>query len=165
MAELTDVKIVVCAPGLGDEMQAIKAGVLEVADLLVVNKSDLSDADRTAAHLKAMLGYGGHDERRRLLKVSATNRDGLSKLAEAIEARFNAPSEHRSTVTANPRRSFADDVADLAAALVRDVVDHRIDDIVGDVSRGAISRHDGVMAAIRVLAERDVAVISSRRRL
>ena len=42
VAELTDVKIVVCAPGFGDEMQAIKAGILEVADLLVVNTLTLS---------------------------------------------------------------------------------------------------------------------------
>ena len=176
VAELTDVRIVVCAPGFGDEMQAIKAGILEVADLLVVNKSDLPDADRTAAHLKAMLRHRGHDERRLAFQVSALNRDGLSMLAEAIDARFAEPFEARQNVAAkkdNPRQKLAEDVADLTAAFVRDNGDPRIDDIVGELSRGAISVRDGVIAAIRVLAEQDVppdaagldvAVITSRRR-
>ena len=159
VAELTDVKIVVCAPGLGDEMQAIKAGVLEIADLIVINKSDLPDADRTAAHLQAMLHHRGHDERRLALKVSTLNRDGLSMLAEVIEARFGEPVERMPKVATDeksPRLRLADDVADLAAALVRESLDPRIDKIVGELSRGAISRSDGVMAAICVLANQDV---------
>ena len=159
VAELTDVKLVVCAPGLGDEMQAIKAGVLEIADLIVINKSDLPDADRTAAHLQAMLHHRGHDERRLALKVSTLNRDGLAMLAEVIEARFGEPAERMPKVATDeksPRLRLADDVADLAAALVRESLDPRIDKIVGELSRGASSRSDGVMAAIRVLADQDV---------
>ena len=159
VAELTDVKLVVCAPGLGDEMQAIKAGVLEIADLIVINKSDLPDADRTAAHLQAMLHHRGHDERRLALKVSTLNRDGLAMLAEVIEARFGEPVERMPKVATDeksPRLRLADDVADLAAALVRESLDPRIDKIVGELSRGASSRSDGVMAAIRVLADQDV---------
>lgn len=176
VAELTDVKIVVCAPGLGDEMQAIKAGVLEVADLLVVNKSDLPDADRTVAHLKAMLRHRGHEERRSVLKVSTVSCEGLSTLAEAIDARFSEPFGVRPNVvtrTSDPRRALADDVAELAAAWVLDTSDPRIDELVAEISRGTISRHDAVMAIIHVLAERDaphdaagvdVAVPASRRR-
>ena len=159
VAELTNVRIVVCAPGLGDEMQAIKAGVLEVADLLVVNKSDLPDADRTTAHLKAMLHHRGYEERRSVLQVSTLNRDGLPMLVDAIGARFAAPVERQLSVATrekSPRRNLADDVADLAAALVRESVDPRIDAIIGEMSRGALSRHDGILAVIRVLAERDV---------
>ena len=159
VAELTDVKIVVCAPGLGDEMQAIKAGILEVADLLVVNKSDLPDADRTVAHLKAMLRHRGHDERRLALQVSTLTRDGLATLAEAIDARLGEAPEGRPNVATqkdNPRQWLADDVAGLAAAFVRDSLDTRMDEIIRDMSRGAISRREGVMAAMRVIAERDI---------
>lgn len=154
VAELTDVKIVVCAPGLGDEMQALKAGVLEIADLLVVNKSDLPDADRTTAHLQAMLHHRGHDERRRALQVSALNRDGLAALADAIEVRFSEPFEgppNAANRRENPRLNLADDVAELAAAFVRDSLDARIEEIIREVARGAISRREGVTAAIRVL--------------
>ena len=157
VAGLTDVKIVVSAPGLGDEMQAIKAGVLEIADLIVVNKSDLPDADRTANHFKAMLHHRGHDETRVALKVSTLNRDGLAGLAEAIEARFAMP--HSGTSNAvikndNSQQQLIDDVADLAAAVMRDNNDPGIAQIVGQISDGKITRSEGAMAAIRLLAAR-----------
>ena len=155
VAGLTEVKIAVCAPGLGDEMQAIKAGILEVADLLVVNKSDLPDADRTANHLMAMLHHRGHEERRSAHKVSTVTHDGLPQLIEAIDARFREPTETRSTAITgarHPRFTLADDVGDLAAAMVRDSVDTRIETIIAHMAQGIISRRDGVIGAIRVLA-------------
>ena len=158
VAGLTDVRIAVCAPGLGDEMQAIKAGILEVADLLVVNKSDLPDADRTLAHLKSMLHHRGHEERRSALKVSTVTRDGLAMLVDAIDARFREPPASRSTTSVDsrhPRWTLADDVGDLAVSLVRDSADPRIDAIIADLAQGVIARRDGVMATIRLLAERD----------
>lgn len=160
VAKLTDVRIVVCAPGLGDEMQAIKAGILEIADLLVVNKSDLPDADQATSHLQAMLRHRGHDERRRALQVSSLKRDGLAMLADAIDAFFDALSDVEPECESkggDPRSKLADDVAELAAALVRDSPDPRIDAIALEVSRGVMSCLDGALAAIRVLAERDVA--------
>ena len=160
VAAMTDVKIVVCAPGLGDEMQAIKAGVLEVADLIVVNKSDLPDADRTANYLKAMLHHRGHDETRVALKVSTLNRDGLAALAEAIEARFAVPHSSASHATPrdyNPRLRLADEAAALVAAFVRDSGEPRLAKIVGQVSRGEITRSAAVTEAIRLLDTRAVA--------
>ena len=158
VAQLTEVKIVVCAPGLGDEMQAIKAGILEIADLLVVNKSDLPDADQTAAHLQAMLHHRGHDERRLALKVSSLKREGLVKLADAIDGFFaelpDAQPNSKSTGR-DPRLMLADDVAELAAAFVRDNSDPQFDAIAKQVSAGSMSRGEGVMAAIRLLAEPD----------
>lgn len=55
VARLAHTVVVVEAPGLGDDIQAIKAGILEIADILVVNKCDLPGAERTARALKAML--------------------------------------------------------------------------------------------------------------
>lgn len=153
---LTDVKIAVCAPGMGDEMQAIKAGILEVTDLLVVNKSDLPDADRTANHLKSMLHHRGHDERRSAHKVSTVTRAGLPQLVEAIDARLRERTDSRSTAIAaarHPRSTLADDVGNLADALVRDSTDPRIDAILADVEQGTIARQDGLMATLRILVE------------
>lgn len=155
VAELTDVKIVVCAPGMGDEMQAIKAGVLEIADLLVVNKADLPDADRTANFLKGMLMHRGHDERRTALKVSATKRDGLTDLAHAIHARLLAESAAtRGEVTDNedPHRRLVRDVADLAAAFLRESSDPHIGALVRKASEGEIGRHQAAKEALRFLA-------------
>lgn len=58
VAHATHTTVVVSAPGLGDEIQAIKAGILEVADIHVVSKCDRSDANRTLVDLKAMLALG-----------------------------------------------------------------------------------------------------------
>ena len=56
IASLADTSIVVCPPGLGDSVQATKAGILEIADILVVSKGDLPTAGRTVHELKEMLG-------------------------------------------------------------------------------------------------------------
>ena len=50
-----DVSIVVLVPGTGDEVQALKAGIMEIADIFVVNKADREGADRTASGVEAML--------------------------------------------------------------------------------------------------------------
>ncbi len=55
IASIADVKIVVNAPGMGDAIQAMKAGVLEIADILIVNKADLPQANHTTRELRAMM--------------------------------------------------------------------------------------------------------------
>jgi len=55
ITQVADTRLVVCPPGLGDDVQAIKAGLLEIADAFVVSKADLPDASRTQADLHAML--------------------------------------------------------------------------------------------------------------
>lgn len=156
VADLTDVKLVVSAPGLGDEMQALKAGVLEIADLLVVNKSDLPDAGRTAAYLTAMLHSSAHDDRRSVLKVSSLNGDGVRALADAIDARFKTLQPAVSGASAKPRffrTTLAEDVGDSAATLLRDTSDSRADAIVKAINEGALSRPDGIRQALAMLAE------------
>ena len=56
IADVVHTTVVINAPGLGDEVQALKAGILEIANVLVVNKADLPEAEQTARHLLAMLG-------------------------------------------------------------------------------------------------------------
>jgi LAO/AO transport system kinase len=63
VASIADTTLVVQAPEMGDEVQAIKAGLLEVADIVVVNKADRPGADRAASHLRAMLTVGAHHDR------------------------------------------------------------------------------------------------------
>jgi GTPase len=80
--------IVVSAPGLGDEIQAIKAGILEIADIHVVSKCDRSDANRTMIDLKQMLMLGmGHAKPEWTVPVigtSAITGQGFDELVEAI---------------------------------------------------------------------------------
>jgi GTPase len=84
----TQTTIVVSAPGLGDEIQAIKAGILEIADIHVVSKSDRSDANRTMIDLKQMLMLGmGHAKPEWIVPVigtSAVSGQGIDDLVAAI---------------------------------------------------------------------------------
>ena len=86
IAKLARTRIVVYPPGLGDEIQALKAGVLEIADILVVNKADLAGAERTARDLLAMPARRGTDHQRLVLMMVSTTGDGVAKLADAIAA-------------------------------------------------------------------------------
>lgn len=88
IAGIADLRIVVVAPGLGDEVQAIKAGILEIADLFVVNKADQPLAERTARQLAAAAGMAERDgPPPQVLKTTALSGDGVDALAEAVLAR------------------------------------------------------------------------------
>ncbi len=78
--------LVLEAPGFGDDIQAIKAGILEIADILVVNKADRDGANATAAALEMNLNLNPEAQAWRppVLKTVATSADGITELAEAI---------------------------------------------------------------------------------
>jgi len=88
IARASHTTIVVSAPGLGDEIQAIKAGMLEIADIHVVSKCDRSDAIRTLTDLKSMLVLGargsGADWRVPVIGTSVVSGEGLDELVDAI---------------------------------------------------------------------------------
>ena len=78
--------ILVNNPGTGDDIQAMKAGIIEVADILVVNKSDLPGADMLASQLKALLSLAPHAEYEvPLLSTIATRGEGMAELAVAVD--------------------------------------------------------------------------------
>ncbi len=90
VARAAHTTVVVSAPGLGDDIQAIKAGILEIADVHVVSKCDRPEADRTVADLKTMLTLDLATARRDgwrppVLAVSALRDEGVGALREAID--------------------------------------------------------------------------------
>jgi len=84
IVDLAQVRVVLCAPGLGDDVQALKSGVLEIADLLVVNKADLPGAEQTLQQLRGMLAVFGRN--RPVLGTSATRGEGIAELVDACLA-------------------------------------------------------------------------------
>jgi len=86
IANLADVRVVVWAPGAGDEVQAAKAGILEIADVLVVNKADLPQAVQTEAALRSAASYLPEERRPRVRKTIAVRGDGVAALADDIAA-------------------------------------------------------------------------------
>jgi len=112
IATLAETTVVVEAPEMGDEVQAIKAGLLEVADVIVVNKGDRPGADRAARQLKAMLSTAGGRVARPappVLVTTATTGAGVDGLAEAIAA-------HRAARTPERRRVHAAELVRRALA-------------------------------------------------
>jgi len=90
IAKSSDTTVVVSAPGLGDEIQAIKAGILEIADVHVVSKCDRSDANRTMTDLKMMLKDGLSNARQRgwlppVLGTSALQGEGFDELVNSLD--------------------------------------------------------------------------------
>ncbi|HEX6973257.1 MAG TPA: methylmalonyl Co-A mutase-associated GTPase MeaB [Vicinamibacterales bacterium] len=89
-----DVSIVTMVPGAGDEVQALKAGIMEIADIFVVNKADREGADRTINTIEAMLSlenFGEGEWRPPIMKTEATTGRGVAELVDTIE-RFRASS-------------------------------------------------------------------------
>jgi LAO/AO transport system kinase len=82
-----DISIVTLVPGTGDEVQALKAGIMEIADIFVVNKADLEGADRLVQSVDANLAlhtYGSGEWRPPVLKTVATTGAGVAELVHAI---------------------------------------------------------------------------------
>jgi LAO/AO transport system kinase len=150
IARLAETTVVVEVPEMGDEVQAIKAGLLEVADVLVVNKGDRPGAELAARHLRAMLSTAGGRVSRQpppILVTTATSGEGVAALADAIEA-------HRS-VARTPdqvRRRAADQVRRvLAGQAIRRA--ERDADWGATVEAVAERRLDPVTAAERLAAD------------
>ena len=81
-----DVSIVVLVPGLGDEVQALKAGIMEIADVFVVNKADREGVERVVAEIESMLSLSAPGtERPAILKTVATADQGVAELLAAVE--------------------------------------------------------------------------------
>jgi len=79
--------VVIHAPGLGDEIQAIKAGLMEIADIFVVNKADKENADKAVMDIQAMLQLDNkaHAWKLPIIKTSALTGEGVSQFIEKIE--------------------------------------------------------------------------------
>ena len=90
IASLAQVTVVVLVPGMGDDVQAVKAGIMEIADIFVINKADQPGAARVEQELRAMLDLSDGREAA-IVKTVATTGQGVEELLEAIEAHVPCP--------------------------------------------------------------------------
>ncbi|HET7215975.1 MAG TPA: methylmalonyl Co-A mutase-associated GTPase MeaB [Terriglobia bacterium] len=97
VARLADSTVVLVVPGMGDDVQVFKAGVLEIADLLVINKADQPGAERVEHQLQGLLSVGGrrNEWQPHIVKTAATTGEGISELCEELE-KFRAMTEQSS---------------------------------------------------------------------
>ncbi|GHF13293.1 methylmalonyl Co-A mutase-associated GTPase MeaB [Streptomyces morookaense] len=131
IASQADTSVVLLAPGMGDGIQAAKAGILEIGDVYVVNKADRDGADATARELNHMLGLGearaAGDWRPPIVKTVAARGEGVDEVVEALE-KHRAWMEERDVLADRRRRRAAHEVETIAVTALRE----RIGDLRGD---------------------------------
>jgi LAO/AO transport system kinase len=126
VARAAETTVVVGVPGLGDDIQAIKAGILEIADILVVNKADLPGSQRLVADLRAMLGLvEPRDWRVRIYETVATDGRGVPEVVDAI-------AQHRAYLeqTGGWRQRRADSARRQVRAIVEDQVHAKVERLI-----------------------------------
>ncbi|MEZ5152646.1 methylmalonyl Co-A mutase-associated GTPase MeaB [Rhodococcus zopfii] len=133
IAAVADPTVVILNPGGGDAIQAAKAGLLEVADLLVVNKADRDGADRTVRDLKAETDVP-------ILRLVASTGEGVDALVDAIELHQRADSRERRAARARSQ------ILSLALSQLRTLPE--LDDLAASVADGS---SDPYSAAARLL--------------
>jgi len=95
---IVDATVLVLVPGMGDDVQSLKAGVMEIADVFVVNKSDLPDAKRVETEILAMQGLGGVAEWvAPVVRTVAATGDGVGELMVAVEGVLGRAGERKAT--------------------------------------------------------------------
>jgi LAO/AO transport system kinase len=158
VASEADTTIVLLAPGMGDGIQAAKAGILEVGDIFVVNKADRDGADATARELRHMISLGPSAVagawKPPVLKVVATRGEGLPELVAAIDGHRQwlqtsgtGPARRRSRARAEIQGIA---LAALQARFAGIGGDRALDGLADDVAAG---RTDAFTAAERIVAE------------
>ena len=134
IAAVADPTVVILNPGAGDAIQAAKAGLLEVADIVVVNKADREGADQTVRELRAETGVP-------ILKLIAAQGDGITELVEAIDAHHRTDSSERRSARARSQ------ILSLAQTMLRQHPD--LDRLAESVATGSV---DPYRAATRLVA-------------
>jgi LAO/AO transport system kinase len=118
--------VVIHAPGLGDEIQAIKAGLMEIADIFVVNKADRENADKAVMDIQAIMQLNNKEKpwRTPILKTVALTGEGVPQLIEKLE-------EHRQFLEKETerRKSLSRAESELVEALKEKVVDAIIEEL------------------------------------
>jgi LAO/AO transport system kinase len=156
---LADTVVVLLAPGMGDGIQAVKAGILEVADVFVVNKADREGSDQTVRDLKYMISLGrrgtaGPSWRPPIVRTVATRSEGIEDLLTAIEEHQKWALRHGELDARRQRRAEAEVEAIALAQLRAKLGDlRRGSALSGLAKRVVVGELDVYRAADELIAE------------
>jgi LAO/AO transport system kinase len=154
VASATDTTLVVVAPGWGDAVQVSKAGILEIADVFVVNKADRDGATEAARDLEQMIGMGPALEwTPPILRTSAANGEGIDELWEAIEG-HRKHLDASGTLQRRRRERLAEELEDMVSLRLRrrvaDLLEGELEAVADDVAERRIDPYE----AAGILLER-----------
>jgi LAO/AO transport system kinase len=138
IAAQADTSVVLLAPGMGDGIQAAKAGILEIGDVYVVNKADRDGADATARELNHMLGLGEArapgDWRPPIVRTVASRGEGVGELLDALDKHRGWAEEHGTLADRRLERA-AREIETIAVTALR----RRIGTLHGDARLSALA--------------------------
>jgi LAO/AO transport system kinase len=152
IASLADSVVVLLAPGMGDAIQAAKAGLLEVADLYVVNKADKPDAQQVVRDLRNMLALGTSEPggwKPPIITTTATTGEGLAELVTRLDAHWEWLGSSGELQRRRQARA-REEITALAFAALRDRVTESVDELAARVADGTL---DPFQAAEEILAQ------------
>ena len=153
VAAVADTTVVVLTPGLGDSVQMIKAGIMEIANIYVVNKADLAGAQRTVQEIRSMLNMGPKLAwKPPIVPTVAQRREGVEELIGAID-RHRAFLESSGEGERIRAERLKDEAADLVAEWGRDQA-RRLLDEDPDLARTLLQERMPYAAAEEILTRR-----------
>ncbi len=155
---LADTTIVLLAPGMGDGIQAAKAGILEIGDVFVVNKADRDGADATVRDIRHMISLGDRKQpnlwRPPVIKTVASKMEGVGEVMEALDKHVGWMTEH-GELARRRRRRASDEIEAIALAALRERMgDLRHGSMLHDLANNVVDGGlDPYTAADRVLEQ------------
>jgi LAO/AO transport system kinase len=161
IAAQADTSVVLLAPGMGDGIQAAKAGILEIGDVYVVNKADRDGADATARELNHMLGLGearaAGDWRPPIVKTVAARGEGIDELLDALDKHHGWMAEH-GTLAERRRTRAAGEIEHIALTMLRSRIatlhgDARLSALAAKVTDGALDPYTAADELVAGLTE------------
>ncbi|MEU8772952.1 methylmalonyl Co-A mutase-associated GTPase MeaB [Streptomyces sp. NPDC048606] len=161
IASQADTSVVLLAPGMGDGIQAAKAGILEIGDVYVVNKADRDGADATARELNHMLGLGESrgpgDWRPPIVKTVAARGQGIDELVESLE-KHRAWMDERGVLEQRRTARAAREVETIAITTLRGRLadlrgDAHLDALAARVAQGELDPYAAADALLESLTE------------
>jgi LAO/AO transport system kinase len=151
ITDACDTTVVVVNPGWGDAVQAAKAGLMEIADVFVVNKADRSGARDAVRELKQMLEMSNAPWTPDVVQTIATKNEGIDDLWVAIE-KHRAYQEEHGRLTARRRRRVAREIREIVGERLRAQVEHDAGDLLARLTDDVVERRtDPYAAATRLI--------------
>lgn len=152
ITDACDTTLVVVNPGWGDAVQAAKAGLMEIADVFVVNKADRAGARDAVRELKQMLEMSAADWRPEVVQTIATKNEGIDDLWVAVE-KHRAYQEEHGRLTARRRRRVEREIKEIVAERLRARVETDASELLARVTEEVVARRmDPYAAASHLIA-------------
>lgn len=139
ITDACDTTLVVVNPGWGDAVQAAKAGLMEIADVFVVNKAERPGAKDAVRELKQMLDMSDADWKPEVVETVATKGEGIEELWAAIE-KHRAYQEEKGLLEARRRRRVEREIREIVAERFRQRVDSECSDLLQQLTEKVVDR-------------------------